>query len=475
MGSHHFGPRSSSSSRRHERELFSSEDDELDGRACGHNPVSPVSLESPAVGSLSSPGSMGDPEQAEFAKAAKGRDSPAERIRPYHPQNGSNGAIGPKSQMELKLVQELKAHKEAGGAEDKVDEDSAAENKNPAAQLVTELFESLQAKSSSQGQRKATSPLLEKQQLVTEEPIDFKANLKKTKKAENKPVDEGGASESHIVDFKSTLKKTGQKNLNDRKKSEDESPAIVDFKAKLKKPKAEMTTEKAEEINAERSDHQVDFKARLRKVSGNKPVVTVSASAKTSAVAESKDPEDSEDKRKSTGSISSLRKMWEGPKSPTEENGSGQGTVKFEKRVWPPVPSTETEKPMVPVKPTMKSEAPAKPAKPPPTTKPPPPKEKPPKISVKPNVASNIYAAPLSTNQKKLSKTTSKGSTDMASSGDSGIGSTSGPDPRSSILVSSKSLEEILSKAKDTNNLGTVEMMQLSEKVKTDSIVTNDY
>ena len=61
-------------------------------------------------------------------------------------------------------------------------------------------------------------------------------------------------------------------------------------------------------------------------------------------------------------------------------------------RVWPPVPSTETEKPMVPVKPTVK---------PPPTSKPPPPKEpsfKPPpkpSTSVKPSVC-NIYAAPSS-------------------------------------------------------------------------------
>ena len=78
-----------------------------------------------------------------------------------------------------------------------------------------------------------------------------------------------------------------------------------------------------------------------------------------------------------------------------DDNSPGQadkhGTVKFEKRVWPPVPNTETEKPMVPVKPTVKPPAP--------TTKPPPPKEPmvkpPPKpaMAVKPNVC-NIYAAP---------------------------------------------------------------------------------
>merc|ERR1719435_197516 len=121
--------------------------------------------------------------------------------------------------------------------------------------------------------------------------------------------------------------------------------------------------------------------------------------------------EEREDKRKSTGSISSLKKMWEATDSPTspkdgemvspshsdERPGS---VVKFEKRVWPPVPSTETEKPMVPVKPTVK---------PPPTSKPPPPKEptfKPPpkpSTSVKPSVC-NIYAAPSSVASRHTTK-----------------------------------------------------------------------
>merc|ERR1719211_137362 len=76
--------------------------------------------------------------------------------------------------------------------------------------------------------------------------------------------------------------------------------------------------------------------------------------------------------------------------SPSHSDERPGSVVKFEKRVWPPVPSTETEKPMVPVKPTVK---------PPPTSKPPPPKEpafKPPAkpiTTAKPPVC-NIYAAP---------------------------------------------------------------------------------
>lgn len=113
-----------------------------------------------------------------------------------------------------------------------------------------------------------------------------------------------------------------------------------------------------------------------------------------------------EEKRRSTGSISSLVRIWEtpdggdgqpatSPQQQQEEGGSSRpaSVVKFEKRVWPPVPSTETEKPMVPVKPTVKP--------PPPTSKPPPPREPSCKPPPKPLPASkplvcNIYAAPNS-------------------------------------------------------------------------------
>ena len=127
-----------------------------------------------------------------------------------------------------------------------------------------------------------------------------------------------------------------------------------------------------------------------------------------------------EGKRKSTGSISSLRKMWEStenspalggrkrqgskdntsqPSTPVTENVDSdhgttsptassnvaeKSTVKFEKRVWPPVPNTEMEKPMVPVKPTVQGSGTSdstssspfgkKVNSAPPTSKPPPPK-----------------------------------------------------------------------------------------------------
>merc|ERR1719354_1019596 len=170
------------------------------------------------------------------------------------------------------------------------------------------------------------------------------------------------------------------------------------------------------------------------------------ASSRT-AEAEEQDNENSEEKRKSTGSISSLVKMWEGnpstdpqqqhqvtevpaqpatasssnitgglavshPQPPANQVTTNSGSVvKFEKRIWPPIPySTDnpTEKPVVPIKPLTvqnsgipsttsgkKVMAPPTTKPPPPTTKPPPPimGVKPPLPGGKPSVC-NIYAAP---------------------------------------------------------------------------------
>ena len=280
--------------------------------------------------------------------------------------------------------------------------------------------------------------------------VDFKANLRKVKKTpgsgsggHNNPELKRETSDltHNAVDFKATLRKRSESNGSFpeavAKAERDNSSNIVDFKAKLKKAAPQTTKEAPTE---EAPSAQVDFKARLRRVSGNKPVVTLSknngssngnasdpATPSASGVSGSAAANDGEEaaggdgddggKRKSTGSISSLRKMWESTDSPCKSNnrsrthsaiipivfssalGGRKGkhpdgdapelasptsraalssptsesearppsVVKFEKRVWPPVPSTETEKPMVPVKPTMKTPAP-------PTTKPPPPK-----------------------------------------------------------------------------------------------------
>jgi len=190
--------------------------------------------------------------------------------------------------------------------------------------------------------------------------------------------------------------------------SQPGEPGVVDFKSALRKVEKPGRPGASEvQANAAGSP-DLGFRAGLRSVAGGDLHKRAVAESLVPTNNEEEEAEESileeENKRKSTGSISSLVKMWE-PSSPRDASGASAvspslasdsdrpgSVVKFEKRVWPPVPSTETEKPMVPVKPTVK---------PPPTSKPPPPREPsykpPPKplASAKPQVC-NIYAAPSS-------------------------------------------------------------------------------
>ncbi|XP_039287602.1 tyrosine-protein kinase Abl isoform X2 [Nilaparvata lugens] len=117
-------------------------------------------------------------------------------------------------------------------------------------------------------------------------------------------------------------------------------PIEPDFKANLRKVSAgdvvsngkESSTIKAHlkkfEIKRGADDNNiVDLKSRLRKVETNNKEEEIVG-------------EEGDDKRRSTGSISSLKKLWEGESSPPE--------VVKEKRAWPP-----EEKPAVPVKPAV--------------------------------------------------------------------------------------------------------------------------
>ena len=497
------------------------------------SPTSPASecrtLGSPAVGSLSSPGSTMDDGRMAGARKNSSGSGHTDAIRPFS-----------KAKLEQKLVEELKAKEAAGssggGAHQKqqsCDSVAPASESGPASLLVCELAESIKSK----GQR-PKSPLLEKQAKagvgddVKKHEVDFKANLRKVKKPD---LDEAAHAKSesnpnpHEIDFKSNLKKTPKAapsavsgksqekadNEGDTARAAEE-PNIVDFKAKLRKPKPMVPVEVAnsgqpqqQQQRPQQGDDQLNFKARLRKVSGDKPGFTVmegeGKGASKNGVGHAKDsPEAEDDKRKSTGSISSLRKMWESsdqkrgkaplpdsnPTSPTSETNSESRSVKFEKRVWPPVPSTETEKPMVPVKPTMKPAAAAaaptsKP--PPPTSKPPPPTTKPP--AAKPHPLCNIYAAPTTQVRPKppgakptiaskppqsvaagaasasAASATRSGSVGEAS-GDSGGGSSTATE-KDSILSSSQTLESKLAaaKAKSSAQLSTSSLMQLSDSV----------
>ncbi|XP_033221945.1 tyrosine-protein kinase Abl isoform X2 [Belonocnema kinseyi] len=132
----------------------------------------------------------------------------------------------------------------------------------------------------------------------------------------------------------------------------------------------------------ESSDSQIiDFKARLRKIDADKSSEEKNKKEDGNNTGESLESivDEQDDKRRSTGSISSLKKLWEnkeatcesqslspklgargsikqddpGEESPEDHSGAStrSSTSKTESRVWPPV-TTEAEKPIVPAKPT---------------------------------------------------------------------------------------------------------------------------
>jgi len=304
----------------------------------------------------------------------------------------------------------------------------------PAAQLVTELFESLKAKSTTDVPKSDInndmSDKNDKQPSVT----DFKAGLRKVPhpmSQENKLHEQPSTQ----VDFKAQLKKTNHQSLYAQPISPKEDAQTESFKFQLRKVNNNRPPSDDISISSLPSQERTDFRSSLRSVSSDfKKQMVVEKDAKSdSDVNKIKDKDESpsdsrndsfskedtivgESKRKSTGSISSLVKIWEpadspispenpqteicpaSTSSPTHLEDRPGSVVKFEKRVWPPVPSTETEKPMVPVKPTVK---PAPTSKPPPPNEPvckPPPKPAP---AAKPSMC-NIYAAPNSANQKNI-------------------------------------------------------------------------
>ena len=468
------------------------------------SPVSPLSenrtLGSPAVGSLSSPGSGLD--------SGAGPTNSSDPIRPYSVK---------KSDMELKLVNEIRERSDLKKSPVKEIPPGrgttvSGSGSSPAAMLVSELFESIKAKNNSS---KVAQPEKPVEQTPAVE-IDFKANLRKVTKSISDDPEKSRPLQQ--IDFKSQLKKKTESKpeldnnseQSNQKTNNDESLNFVDFKSKLRKSKPEAVSSSS--AQQQENTEPLDFKARLRKVSdGTKTAVQAQAASNNEQQLQEEELNENDDnsleqqrdildkrdsvgsiedneKRKSTGSISSLRKMWEsspkigGRKSapPPEElnadlspesapsSANNPSSVKFEKRVWPPVPNTEMEKPMVPVKPTVKPPAP--------TTKPPPPKDPSvvaagvklapkPAMAVKPNVC-NIYAAPSTTTTSKPKLPANKPAP-MTSSTKNGDVITTEPD-RDSILNVSQRLESSLDVAKrDNANLSKVDLSNLSDQIGT--------
>ena len=333
----------------------------------------------------------------------------------------------------------------------------ASSSGDPASQLVTELFESIKLKSDEDRTHASNKPPPAAKETKSKPTVtDFKAGLRKVNQH---PLSQDKSQDpvSSQINFKSQLKKTNSSLYAQPSSGQQDDPCDtpepgkVDFKAQLKKVKNSKQANSSNDNTTAASDSQDlnNVKASLRSVSKHN--------------IDQEQQESEEEKRRSTGSISSLKKMW-------EEGGEGDdrpgSVVKFEKRVWPPVPSTETEKPMVPVKPTVK---------PPPTSKPPPPREPsckpPPKPSpaTKPMVC-NIYAAPssvpprpsISSTKPKLQDKSKTAGDARADSTDSGLSSSNDKD---AVLDLSVSLENILETLAREGAITKTSAMTASEKV----------
>lgn len=326
-------------------------------------------------------------------------------------------------EMELKLVAEIKERADQKGKNPKASplETALAVNSislDPVAQLVTELSQSLN---------------LEK---------DPSTTTRKNLTTNNKPP-----AESNGITFVSQLKKIEPKKLTTKDKAQQEDASmIIDFKSRLRK------VEKNEDDNDN--------------LEGNRRESTASSDSGNLKL------EDLDDKRKSTGSISSLKKLWE-PKDSVENSGNIQLSPKLciknktaediteisptdtsddsvkqekivykgEKKVWPPI---NEEKPLIPTKPPVKALKP---------------------IINRP-AGSAIYATPTNATTKppimakptNLETKTPEEETKLPTGSDNKTG-------RETILEISQALESTLNSIKSNTSVSTATWLQLSDKI----------
>ncbi|XP_047040465.1 tyrosine-protein kinase Abl isoform X2 [Helicoverpa zea] len=190
-----------------------------------------------------------------------------------------------KEMLELKLVAEIKERadkkhrlKESPPADEPMD--ASAGFGDPVTRLVCELSESLNL----EPRRKPDPPANH-----TMSPIDLKASLRKT--PYNNNLEQKSADTKNNTDFKSQLKKveTNKKTPLAPKDAEEPGRAIIDFKSRLRKVESAAAATNGTGKKSERSPEEARDEVGSLDTSGG----------------------DDDDKRRSTGSISSLKKLWE--------------------------------------------------------------------------------------------------------------------------------------------------------------------
>nr|CAD7568495.1 unnamed protein product [Timema californicum] len=339
--------------------------------------------------------------------------------RPLNNKGLKSPLPGMKEMLELKLVAEIK---ERADLKNRVGirESPQGEKQlfghpsvDPAAQLVSELFEGAQDDT-------MQNPL---------SPVDFKANLRKVSRdisQENYSKQDGTGPP--VLGFKAQLKKFEPKKPDNREESEDTTGPIIDFKSRLRKVE-NVSAKKLDEEDylvgdEDRSDFEEGEGGKKRESLG----------------------EEGDDKRRSTGSISSLKKLWESKEVPeppgqvspklglkssrSEVEGHSSPEEGPTRRVWPPL----DEKPAVPTKPIVKAVKPVLAA---------------PKLQSGPA----IYATPSSAPKPHTVVSRSDGDDNTAKS------------EKESVLEISQALETSLSSLRSATNVSTGSWLQLSDKV----------
>lgn len=328
-------------------------------------------------------------------------------------------------EMELKLVAEIKERADQKLASKNI-KDSPPHKPNtfgdPASQLVSELAESLN---------------LDKSQIG---PSGLRRNIQTTSNLPPKP--ENGVSNTG---FKPLLKKVDTKKATNGKDDPKthQSGAIIDFKSRLRKVDSSDKKSDEEDLMSrsakeDRSHDEGDDKKR---------------ESNSSIDANNLKIEDaSDDKRRSTGSINSLKKLWEpnaagdgaatqsSPKLASKnkntveetENDSTEDCMSksmFNKsgKIWPP---SSDDKPVVPIKPAVK---PIKPS-----------------IQINNKLPAAIYATPIApvVAPAKPKDTSSEIK-----------------EPREAILEISQALESSLSSIRLNQNVSSSTWLQLSDKL----------
>ncbi|PSN33486.1 Tyrosine-protein kinase Abl [Blattella germanica] len=509
---------------------------------------SPVSPGSDLVPALYSPGEPPPPpppaepnispqhNQSDSDVVASPNGNVCDETSDKKPMNNKvmkNVLPGMKEMLELKLVAEIKERadlKFGRGAKDSPVGDGgiagSTSSLDPAAQLISELSEGFQYSDSTKKEITPDTPPNKSSPDNNKgpaSPVDFKANLRRISRGSESSKSEGvGQSKQEgmsLGGFKAQLKKfePASKRVGTKDENDDHAGPIIDFKSRLRKVENSsdkvVSTGKKEGGKDDENDKRGEDEKRRNSVSvdgdhqqdedvSKKRDSTVSAHSLDSgsgsgAGGTQLKVEEGEDKRRSTGSISSLKKLWESKETSGEtttssgsagqvspklalkttkpevpgrvrdsvnanedddkskpedgkeqasppEDGKPVSKTQSGSRVWPPLSVSSDEKPLVPTKPPVKATKPILTG------------------SKLPTSSTAIYATPSLPKPPIVARETKTVTEEEGSAAPAGK---VGGSERESVLEISQALETSLTTLRSATTVSTGSWLQLSDKV----------